>query len=105
MHPTEMWPPSALLRSHSQQMPSLTPCFSTQVPSFFLSKASSAKDTARITRLSALLAGKLSGDISVEVPGRARTKPNGIKTNAQPAAVGGTSMMASGTAPHEVVTL
>ena len=38
-------------------------------------------------RLSMLLAEKLSGDISVEIPGRSRTKPNGIKTNAQPAAV------------------
>ena len=79
MHPTEMCPLSALVHSHSQQKPLLNPCFSTQVPSFFLSKASSAKDTARITRLSALLAGKLSGDISVEVSGRTRTKPNGIE--------------------------
>ncbi len=49
MHPAEMCPLSALVRSHSQQKPLLTPCFSTQGPSFFLSKASSAEDPVRIT--------------------------------------------------------
>ena len=107
MHRTEMRPLSALVHSHSQQKPLLTLCFSTQVPSFFLSKASSAEGTALDHPALDVACRETLGDISVEVPGRTRTKPNGIRTNAQPAAVGGTSMsmMASGTAPHEVVTL
>ena len=49
MHPAEMCPLSALVRSRLQQKPLLTPCFWMQVPSFFSSKASSAEDPVRIT--------------------------------------------------------